>query len=189
VTVLFTDDVRTEYGRVLEQELRARVPDARIFFVDPRSASGMSDGILSAVAEARTVIVAVYVTPSAGKKVQVQGVTTNSISLDDSTAALLTRILEQAVPLTVVVALGSPYVAAGFPQTQNYLCTFSGVPVSETAAVKALFGEIPIHGRLPVTIPGVAERGAGLDRPAQPQPAAGGRHPQGGSHARSQTVR
>src|SRR5574341_2946 len=181
VAVLFTDDVRTEYGRVFEQELRARVPDARIFFVDPRSAAAMSESVASAAAQARAVIAAVYVTPSAGKKVQVQGVATNSVSLDDATAALLTRILDQAEPLTVLVALGSPYVAAGFQQAQNYLCTFSGVPVSEAAAVKALFGEIPIHGRLPVTIPGVAQRGAGLDRPV---PAARGRRPQGGSHAR-----
>lgn len=185
VAVLFTDDVRTEYGRVFEQELRARVPDARIFFVDPRSAAALGDSIANAVAQARAVVAAVYVTPSAGKKVQVQGVTTNSVSLDDATAALLKRILEQAAPLTVVVALGSPYVAAGFPQTQNYLCTFSGVPVSETAAVKALFGEIPIHGRLPVTIPGVAERGAGLDRPAQ---STFLRHSQGGFHARPRTI-
>jgi beta-N-acetylhexosaminidase len=183
--VLFTDDVRTEYGRVFEQELRARVPDARIFFVDPRSANAMSDSIVNAAAQARAVIAALYVTPSAGKKVQVQGVTTNSVSLDDATAALFNRILDQAEPQTVVVALGSPYVAAGFPQVENYLCTFSGVPVSETAAVKALFGEIPIHGRLPVTIPGVAQRGAGLDRPAS---AASGRHSQGGSHARSRTI-
>jgi beta-N-acetylhexosaminidase len=186
VAVLFTDDVRTEYGRVFEQELKTRVPDARIFFVDPRSASAMSDSIVNAAAQARAVIAAVYVTPSAGKKVQVQGATTNSVSLDDATAALLDRILEQAGPLTVVVALGSPYVAAGFPQVQNYLCTFSGVPVSETAAVKALFGEIPIHGRLPVTIPGVAERGAGLERPAQTTRFL--RHPQGGSHASSRSV-
>jgi len=186
VAVLFTDDVRTEYGRVFEQELRTRVPDARIFFVDPRSASAMSDSIVNAAAQAHAVIAAVYVTPSAGKKVQVQGATTNSVSLDDAAAALLDRILQQAGPLTVVVALGSPYVAAGFPQVQNYLCTFSGVPVSETAAVKALFGEIPIHGRLPVTIPGVAERGAGLDRPAQTTRFL--RHPQGGSHASSRSV-
>jgi beta-N-acetylhexosaminidase len=155
--------------------------------VDPRSAGAMSDSVLSAAAQARAVIAAVYVTPSAGKKVQVQGSTTNSVSLDDATSALLNRILEQARPLTVVVALGSPYVASGFPQVQNYLCTFSGVPVSETAAVKALFGEVPIHGRLPVTIPGVAERGAGLDRPAQSTRFQ--RHPQGGSHANSRTVR
>ncbi len=185
VAVVFTDDVRTESGRVLEQELRARVPDARIFFVDSRSAAAMSESIANAAAQARAVIAAVYVTPSAGKKVQVQGVTTNSVSLDDATAALLTRVLDQAGPLAVLVALGSPYVAAGFSQAQNYLCTFSGVPVSEAAAVKALFGEIPIHGRLPVTIPGVAERGAGLDRPVS---AARGRRPQGGSHARPRTI-
>jgi hypothetical protein len=32
-------------------------------------------------------------------------------------------------------------------------------------AVKALFGEIPIHGHLPVSIPNVAQRGVGLERP------------------------
>jgi hypothetical protein len=39
--------------------------------------------------------------------------------------------------------------------------------VSEVSAVKALFGEIAISGRLPVTIPNITERGAGLDSPAQ----------------------
>jgi len=63
-----------------------------------------------------------------------------------------------------VVALGSPYVASGFSSLETYLCTFSDATVSERGAVKALFGEIPIHGRLPVTIPGVAARGTGLDR-------------------------
>jgi beta-N-acetylhexosaminidase len=38
--------------------------------------------------------------------------------------------------------------------------------------VKALFDEIPIGGHLPVTIPGVANRGEGLERPARP--ASGG---------------
>ena len=31
----------------------------------------------------------------------------------------------------------------------------------------AALGEIPIRGHLPVTIPNVAQRGAGLERPAQ----------------------
>jgi hypothetical protein len=35
------------------------------------------------------------------------------------------------------------------------------------AAVKALFGEIAIRGHLPVSIPNVAQRGAGIERPAQ----------------------
>jgi hypothetical protein len=55
-------------------------------------------------------------------------------------------------------------VAADFPAIQNYLCTFSNASVSETSAVKALFGEIAIRGRLPVSIPNFAQRGAGIDR-------------------------
>jgi beta-N-acetylhexosaminidase len=47
------------------------------------------------------------------------------------------------------------------------MCTFSNATVSEVSAIKALFGEIPIRGHLPVTIPNVAQRGAGLERPAQ----------------------
>jgi beta-N-acetylhexosaminidase len=46
------------------------------------------------------------------------------------------------------------------------LCTFSAARVSESA-VKAVFGEIEIHGHLPVTIPGVASRGEGIVRPAR----------------------
>jgi beta-N-acetylhexosaminidase len=67
---------------------------------------------------------------------------------------------------TVVVAVGNPYLAKDFPEVQNYLCTFSAAPVSEQSAAKALFGEIEIHGHLPVSIPGIAERGAGITQPA-----------------------
>jgi len=35
------------------------------------------------------------------------------------------------------------------------------------SAVKAMFGEIAMNGRLPVTIPNIAQRGAGLNTPAQ----------------------
>ena len=37
----------------------------------------------------------------------------------------------------------------------------------QLSAVKALFGEIEIHGHLPVTIPGIAARGEGIVRPLQ----------------------
>jgi len=74
-------------------------------------------------------------------------------------------ILAHAGDRTAVVAMGSPYLASAFPEVQNYLCTYSIASVSEIAAAKALFGEISIHGHSPVTIPGIADRGAGLDRP------------------------
>ncbi len=160
VALLFSDDVRTESGRVFGREFRARISDARVIYVDPRIAAGMSDEVLKAVDEAETVVAAVYVIPSAGK-------VGNSTTMADATGTLLQQLLDRAAGKTEVVAMGNPYLASDFPKIENYMCTFSNATVSEEAAVKALFGEIPIRGHLPVTIPNVAERGAGLERPAQ----------------------
>jgi beta-N-acetylhexosaminidase len=49
-----------------------------------------------------------------------------------------------------------------YPGVAAYLATFSTVTTSELAAAKALFGEVPVTGKLPVTIPGLAEYGFGL---------------------------
>jgi hypothetical protein len=38
----------------------------------------------------------------------------------------------------------------------------------QAAIARALFGEAEISGRLPVTIPGVAERGSGITKAALP---------------------
>lgn len=167
LAVVFSDNMRSESGRIFEQQLRARVPDARVIYVDPRTAAALSGEVLAGADRAQAVIVAAIAIPSAGKMLKVGGAFTNTISLDDASAALLRRLLERAASKTALVALGNPYLAASFPKVENYLCTFSNAPVSELSAVKALFGEIPIHGRLPVTIPDIAGRGAGLDRPAQ----------------------
>ena len=160
VAVLFSDDVRTDSGRAFGREFRARIPDARVIYVDPRTATGMSDDVLKAVDEAQTVIAAVYVIPTAGK-------IGNSVAMADATGMLLQQVLDHAAPKTAVIAMGNPYLASDFPKIENYMCTFSNATVSEVAAIKALFGEIPIRGHLPVTIPNVAQRGAGLERAAE----------------------
>jgi len=160
VAVLFSDDVRTESGRAFGREFRARIPDARVIYVDPRFAAGMSDEVLKAVDEAQTVVTAVYVIPSAGK-------IGNAVGMADATGTLLQQLLDHASAKTVVVAMGNPYLASDFPKIENYVCTFSNATVSELSAIKALFGEIPIHGHLPVTIPNIAQRGEGIDRPLQ----------------------
>jgi beta-N-acetylhexosaminidase len=160
VAVLFSDDVRTDSGRAFGREFRTRIPDARVLYVDPRIAAGMSDEVLKAVDEAHTVVAAVYVIPTAGK-------VGNSVAMADATGTLLQQLLDHAAEKTAIVAMGNPYLASDFPKIENYMCTFSNATVSEVAAIKALFGEIPIRGHLPVSIPNIAQRGAGLERPAQ----------------------
>ena len=165
VAVIFSDDVRTDSGRAFERELKARIPDAQIFYVDNRIAAGLAPQILEAAGQAKTVIAAVFLIPVSGKQVMVNGELKNTVDMTGGSANLLSGILESAADHTAVVALGTPYIAASFRQVQNYLCTFSATSVSEVSAIKALFGEIPIRGHLPVTIPGIADRGAGLTRP------------------------
>jgi beta-N-acetylhexosaminidase len=167
LAVIFSDDVRTESGRAFGREFRARIPDARVIYVDPRFAAGMSDEVLKAVDDAETVVGAVYVIPNAGK-------VGNSVAMADATGTLLQQMLDHGAGKTAIVAMGNPYLASDFPKIENYMCTFSNATVSEVAAIKALFGEIPIRGHLPVTIPNIAQRGAGLERPAQV--AEGGIH-------------
>jgi len=178
VAVIFSDDLRTESGRMLEHQILARVPDARIIYVDARSAAGMKASVVEAVDAAEHVIAAVYVIPVAGRAMRAAGGgLTNTVAMDGATGSLLTAILDHAAARTVVLAMGNPYVVQDFPAIQNYVCAFSNETVSETAAVKAIFGEIPISGHLPVTIPGVASRGEGLERPARPisaRPSSGG---------------
>jgi beta-N-acetylhexosaminidase len=167
VAVVLSEDVRTESGRALERAVKARVPDANVIYVDPRIATVMADEILKAVDQAESVIAAVYVVPTAGKAIAGANGPTNSVALNDASGALLQAILDHAGARTAVVAMGNPYVAQDFPAIQNYLCTFSSAGISEISAVKALFGEVAIHGHLPVSIPNIAQRGAGIERAAQ----------------------
>ena len=172
LAILFSDDVRTDSGRAFGREFRVRIPDARVIYLDPRFAGGMTDEVLKAVDEAQAVVAAVYLIPTAGK-------VGNSVGMADASGALLQQLLDHAAEKTAVVAMGNPYLASDFPKIENYMCTFSNATVSELSAIKALFGEIPIRGHLPVTIPNVAQRGAGLEPPA---PVANG----GSEHAQKQ---
>jgi beta-N-acetylhexosaminidase len=172
ITVIFSEDVRTDVGRTLERQIRTRVPDANVMYVDSHLAEPMSEEVLRAVSHGKAVVVAVYVVPTPGKALKGAKGVTNSVGLEDASGRLLEKILGHSAGKTVVLAMGNPYLAQEFPSVQNYLCSFSNSSVSEVSAVKALFGEIPIRGHLPVTIPDIAQRGTGIERQAA-QTAAG----------------
>lgn len=151
--IILCDNVRADDGRVLERQIRKRAPDAKVVYVDPKVAAARSDEVLRVADRAQQIVVAVYVVPSAARSRTVARGQKNSASLPDSTAKLLRSILTRASEKTAVLAMGTPYLTEDFPAIQNYICTFSNVTVSEVSAAKALFGEIPISGRLPVNIP------------------------------------
>jgi beta-N-acetylhexosaminidase len=100
------------------------------------------------------------------------------LALAGELPSAMEALLAKGKPLALI-SLGNPYLLRGFPDVTAYLATFSTVPPSELAAVKALFGEIDIRGRLPVSIPGLAQYGDGIQlraahppAPEPPQPLA-----------------
>ena len=167
LVIILCDNRRAEDGRVLERQIRKRAPDARVVYVDPRVAAARSDEVLNAADRAQQVVVAVYVVPSAARTRTVARGQKNSASLPDSTARLLSMILAHATGKTVVLAMGTPYLTEDFPTIQNYICTFSNATVSETSAAKALFGEIPIPGHLPVNLSNASVPDARTGHPTQ----------------------
>lgn len=169
VCVIFTSDIKSDNGRTFVSQLKLRVPDAHVFYVDETLAGPLAPQILEAAKAAETVIAVVDTVPMAGGGARATPTATGVVGLPQDGTSLLARLVQQTGAKTVVVASGNPYIISSVPEIQTYLCTFSDVPVSDTAAVRALFGEIPIYGRTPVTIPGIAERGAGIDLSAARQ--------------------
>lgn len=159
IAIIVTDSVRGDWGRGFERALKARRADASVFYVDSSLAAPLATSILQAAKDAEKVIVAVYATPVAGRQVKINDKLVNTIGLEETTRKLLSDVLDIAAEKTAVIAMGNPYLVQDFRAISTYLCTFSDAPTSELSAVKVLFGELVPHGRLPVTLPGIAARG------------------------------
>jgi beta-N-acetylhexosaminidase len=76
----------------------------------------------------------------------------------------LARITEGAnVPL-ITVLFGNPYTASFVPELPAMLLTYDFYDQAERAAVRAIAGEAPVTGRLPISLSPQLRAGFGLDR-------------------------
>ena len=151
-------------GLAMAAEVRRRASGASVTILD----SSMSDMDLEAAVS------------RAGQASQYVVMAFASVAAYRGTAALaggFSQFVQELVATKKPVALismGNPYLLRGFPDVAAYIATYSTVPPSEVSAVKALFGEIAIGGKLPVSIPGLADYGAGISLAASatgPAPA------------------
>jgi beta-N-acetylhexosaminidase len=150
--LVLTESRGSQAGRSFADEVRRRANNARISVLDPLISEADLDDVAATAKECDTVIVAAFVSVASYR---------GSVALAGNYPRLLDALLENGKPVALI-ALGSPYLVRSFPGVSAYLATYSTVQTSEIAAARALFGEIPIRGRLPVTIPGVAAYGDGI---------------------------
>ena len=81
---------------------------------------------------------------------------------------LIDQIYKAGRPV-ITVGMGSPYLIERFPQAETWLSAFGISDVAQISIARALFGQFPVQGHLPVTIPGVElKAGFGIEVAANP---------------------
>jgi len=144
-------------GTRMIDSYRKFAPKSQISVVD----AGMNAAALAAIvgdtSKCSAIVVAAFATVAANR---------GGVGLGGELTPFIAKLTEGSVPVAIV-AMGNPYLLTAFPKTAAYLATFSSTPPSEASAVKALFGEIPIAGHMPVTIPGFAKYGDGIQLPTR----------------------
>ncbi len=154
----------SQRGETLASELHRTVPELKIYVTDPVMPDDVLSGIAADSSRCKQIYVAAFITVAANR---------GSVALEGGLNALMKGLTHGTVPVALI-SLGNPYLLRDFPEVGSYAATFSTSVTSEIAAAKAILGEIPITGKMPVSIPGLAKIGDGLDVPAKGKTASNG---------------
>ncbi len=160
---LLTESRGSVEGQAFAAEVRKRSAAAPVVVLDSTMSDMDLDAALDHESQAGQYVVAAFVSVAAYR---------GDVALGGGFPALLQKLIATKKPVTLI-ALGNPYLLRNFPDVAAYMTTYSTVPPAEVSAVKALFGEIPIGGKLPVSIPGFAAYGDGIALVAAHPPAGG----------------
>ena len=143
-------------GEDLERELRSRFDSVTTLRADTRFVNA---GILKLPPPNSydVAILAMFVRVSDRK---------GNVDVPAEQAALAEQVYKTGKPV-ITVGLGSPYLIERFSQAETWLAAFGISDVAQISVARALFGEIPVRGKLPVTVPGVdLKAGFGIELPA-----------------------
>ena len=146
------DGKHTSKESITTKSIRGLGGDLISFNLDETDERYTIDGILKSIPRNSTIIVNAFVTPSSRK---------NRVSLPENLKRLLSQLSKKTNKL-LLNSYGNPYLIEGFPKVKNYICSWKGNRLMQSAFVNALTGREEISGELPISIPGVAEKGDGI---------------------------
>lgn len=142
-------------GKVFVREIERRCSEVTSFYAERTTGEKFIQKGVEKAREAQVIIIALFSSLRAWK---------GSVDLELRHIELVREMAEESIPV-IVVSFGSPYFLQHFPEVDSYLCAYRNVPQAQEAAVKALFGEIEVTGKLPVSLPGLYPLGHGLVLP------------------------
>lgn len=153
-------------SRTFLPALRARWPNLTAVELSDRSTPNEIDLVRAMMPRFDGVVANVFVRTASG-------------SGRTDLAPALGRLLQDAGRLTaarrvpfVTTFFGNPYAVMTLGELPTILLTYDFYDRAEGSALRALTGEAPVSGRLPIELPGLFSLGAGLVRsgPAMPAP-------------------
>lgn len=139
-------------GRTFIREILDRSPESVGFYADAFTGDEFLADYMEEAREADVIVFGLFSSLRAWK---------GSVGLNQKHIQLIQEAAGSSTPV-VVISFGSPYFLRQFPDVDCYLCAYRWDDLAQEAAAKALFGEIDITGRLPVSLPGLYPLGHGL---------------------------
>jgi beta-glucosidase-like glycosyl hydrolase len=149
-------------SRTFIPELRARWPNVTSIELSDRTTPSEIELVRATAGRYDAVIAAVFVRASSGS---------GRLDLAPALQRLLQDLGRQSAASNrpfVTTLFGNPYVATFLPELPAILLTYDFYDRAEASAVRAIAGEAPIGGKLPIALPGLFPEGHGLERPAGP---------------------
>jgi len=140
-------------GRAFVREFSKRCAPSLAFFADAYTGQEFMRKAGEKAARSDVVVIALFSRLRSWK---------GSVGLEPRHLKLIKDLAAGGKPV-VVVSFGSPYFIRNFPEIEAYLCAYRFAEDSQAAAVRALFGEVGVSGKLPVSIPELYPCGHGLE--------------------------
>lgn len=142
-------------GSAFQSEIRRYYPSAITEWANARITDNQADNIERQAKNSDLIICSTVARLSAGRDIS---------HIPDEQHKIIQKLISTKKPM-IWVLFGNPYVVKRFPEIGTCICTFSYSDVSQKAAAKAISGEMPVSGKMPVSIPGYVQTGDGLILP------------------------
>jgi beta-glucosidase-like glycosyl hydrolase len=149
-------------SRAMLPALRGRWSDVQAIEISDATTANELALVRAMASRFDAIVAGIYVRVSSG---------TNRLDLAPPVVSLLQDLARGSARRSqpfVAAFFGSPYVPLSVPELPAMLLTYDLSDIAEESAVRALAGEIPIGGKLPIALPGMFPVGHGLTRPATP---------------------
>jgi beta-N-acetylhexosaminidase len=125
------------HGQAFLDEMALRAPRIPVRLLDPQTPT------VTPPAECGTIVLGAYA--------QSGGYGERNAPLPGNHPELVSELARSGKPI-ILIGLGNPYLIRAFPDISTYFTTYSPAATSETAAVRALFGDSPMTGKKVVTV-------------------------------------